>query len=161
MIRVISGGDVCAACSQLNIHSLRRHVIIVVPQSDHGLGQIAFITQCAETRRAEQKIPSLRSGSEGEPAGGQDTNEVSAGEQQYVSRDAADTLDHAVRALADLHRRFAPGGAIPKQIPVRPISQDLRRSQSFLFAVVPFHQVRIKFRAGSKSRQFAGSSRAL
>ena len=61
---------------------------------------------------------------------------MSAGEQQYVSPDATDTLDHAVRALADLCRRFAPGGAIPKQIPVGAISQDLRRSQSFISANV-------------------------
>ena len=94
------------------------HVVIVIPKPDHGPGQIVFITERAQARRTQQKIPASDTRSQPQPAGGQHANKVSAGKEQYIARDPPDTLNDAVGPLADLFRRFAPRAAVAKQIPV-------------------------------------------
>src|SRR6266567_2460281 len=83
-----------------------------------------LITERAQACRAEQKISAPSSRTKCQPSGGQDPNKVSAGKQQYVSSDTADTLDHAVRPRADLFWRFASRSAVAEQLPVWTFSKD-------------------------------------
>src|SRR5208282_1594155 len=136
-------------------------MVIVIPEPDHWPGQIVLITERAEARRTQQKIFAPSSRAQSQPAGGQHANEVSARKQQYIPFDAADSLDDAIRAFADLFGSFPARRAISKQLPVWALTEDLRRGQAFVFAIVPFHQVGIGHGASSKSRQCAGSGCAL
>jgi hypothetical protein len=79
-------------------------VVIVIPELDHGPRQIVLITERAQARRVEEKVPSANSRTKTQPARGQDPNKMSAGKEQDISRNLADTLDHTVRPLADLLR---------------------------------------------------------
>jgi hypothetical protein len=82
-------------------------VVIVVPRPYEGPGQIVLIAKRTQARRVQQKILATRSWTKGQPARSQHPNEVSAGEEQYIPLDAAGTVDHVVRPLSDLRRRFA------------------------------------------------------
>jgi hypothetical protein len=81
-----------------------RNVVVVVPQPYDGTRQIVLITKRTQAGWVEQKIPAAGSWAKSQPARGQDPNEVSTGEEQYVPADATDTLDHTIGPLTDLRR---------------------------------------------------------
>src|SRR5215510_5220575 len=120
------------SCSSAANHSVEScgHVVIVIPEADHGPGQIMFVAERAQARRVEQKISTPASRSKRQPASGQNANKVSAGKEQDVSRNAAKTLDHAVRPRTNLFGRFAAWSAIPEQLPIRTLAKDLGRGES-------------------------------
>src|SRR5882724_9396897 len=102
--------------------------MIVIPKSDHRLGKIVFVTERAQTRRAQQKILTNGYWIERQPSGGKNPNEMSAGKEQYVSRDRTDTLDYTVRPLGYLCWRFASRGAVPEQLPLWTFGKNLVRA---------------------------------
>ena len=134
--------------------------MIVIPKPDHRLGKLVLIAERAQARRSQEKIPARWSRSERQPPGGKNSNEVSAGKEQYVSRNCADTLDHTVRPLAYLCWRFASRTAVSEQLPVWAVRKYLGRAPPFILTVVPFHQVRISFGYGAKPGQFKFGPRA-
>src|SRR5277367_4238921 len=83
------------------------------------------------------------------------------GKQQDISIDGTDAFNYTVRPHADLLRRFASRTAVAEEIPVRPLAKNFGGGQTFILAVVPFHEVRIGFRAGSEAGELASSSRTL
>jgi len=95
-----------------------------------------------------------------QPARGQHSQEMSARKNQYIAVDRPGTPDHTISAGANLLRRFSVGTTIAKQVPIRSLRMNLRCSQAFVIAVVPFHQIRIDLGYGSKARQFTSSNSA-
>src|SRR5271169_3733118 len=128
--------------------------MIIIPKPDHRLGKLVLIAERAQARRSQEKMPAYWSRTERQPARGKHSNEVSAGKEQYDSRNCADTLDHTVRPLASRT-------AVSEQLPVWAFRKYLGRAPPFILTIVPFHQVRISFGHGAKPGQFTGSGRAL
>ena len=75
--------------------------------------------------------------------------------------DRSNPTAHAVGSRADFVERFATGKSIAEEIPIRAFRMDVRPSQALVVAVVPFDQVAIDFGPARKTREFAGSARAL
>lgn len=99
--------------------------MIVLPKTKHRLGKVVLITERAHPCRAQQKIFARGSGAKPYPSGSKNSNEVSAGKEQYISRDRPATLSYTVRPLADLCWRFASRGAVGEQLPVWMSCKDL------------------------------------
>src|SRR5260370_24454707 len=134
-------------------------VTIVIPKPDHRLRKIVFVPARAQARRAQQKMPARVSWISPQPPVGENANEVSAGKEQYISRNREHTLNYTVCPLADLCWRFASRGAVAEQLPVWTFCKNLGRTQPLILTVVPFHKVRIGFGRSSKPSQFASSGR--
>ena len=117
-----------------------------------------FVAENADTCRAEQKTAAIGS-RESEPARSQHAQEVPTREQEYIALERAQTAYDPIGARRRLVGRFSPGAAIPKQLPARTLRQNLRCGQAFIFAVVPFDQVRINRSNGAEACQFAGPPR--
>src|SRR5271165_1398492 len=101
--------------------------MIVVPEPDHRVGQIALVADRTQARRSQQEILPPIARIQGKPASGKDTEKMAARKDQYVPRDCAEAFDHAICPRADLWRRFASRTAILEQFPVRTILMNLRR----------------------------------
>src|SRR5262245_53168215 len=69
-------------------------VVRVVPQADHRLGALPVVSQRAQARRVQEKIPAMDRRVEAEPNGGEHANEVPAREQEYVAVDRTDPCHH-------------------------------------------------------------------
>jgi hypothetical protein len=130
-------------------------------KAENRLRKIVFVPDGAQTRRTQQQIPARVSWISPKPPIGENANEMSAGKEQYISRNRADTLNYTVCPLANLCWRFASRSAVPEQLPVWTLSKDLGRTQSLILTVVPLHQVRIGFGRSSKPRKFASSGSTL
>jgi hypothetical protein len=63
--------------------------------------------------------------------------------------------DEAVGPPGDVLGRLSARAAIPEEFPARPVLQDVAGKRPLQAAVVPFDEVGIYFRAGSKAGQFA------
>src|SRR5260370_5226885 len=146
--------------TQSSIHQLLG-VTIVIPKPDHRLRKIVFVPDRAQARRAQQKIPARVSWISPQPPVGENANEVSAGKEQYISRNREHTLNYTVCPLADLRWRFASRRAVAEQLPVWTFCKNLGRTQPLILTVVPFHQVRIGFGHISKPSKFASSGSTL
>src|SRR5438093_11255638 len=88
----------------------------VVPQPDYRLRQVVFVTQRAQARCAQQEVFTER-GIEPEPARGEYSQEMPAGEKQHVTFDTARAFHRAVRPRANLFLIFPSGAAMPQQFP--------------------------------------------
>src|SRR5262245_19575987 len=90
----------------------------------------------AETGRAEDEEPA-RPRLETEPARGEHSKKVPAGEQQRVSLDGPDPEHDSIGASADLVGRLSCRAAVAKQLPVRALGMNLGAGPPFVRAVVP------------------------
>ena len=106
---------------------LNVHVASVVPESDHRPGEIVFVAQGTEARRAQHEISAVCCRFEPEPARRQYPHEMPACENQYVFRNRTQSANDAVRTDADLLRGFASGAAVEEQVPVRALLADFGR----------------------------------
>src|ERR1700757_2623898 len=97
-------------------------------------------------------MPAHWSRTERQPAGGKNSNEVSAGKEQYVSRNCADTLDHTVRTLAYLCWRFASRTAVSEQLPVWAVRKYLGRAPPFIIDRSSIPPGRDQFRLRRQTR---------
>src|SRR6266850_6365750 len=132
----------------------------VVPQPNYWLRQVVFIAQRTQARRAEQEV-STECGIEPQPARGEYSQEMPAGEKQHVTFDRAGAFQHTICPRTDLVRRLPSGAAIPKQLPVRALPVDVSSKATFILAIVPFEQVSVDFSHSSKASQLAGSGGTL
>jgi len=98
---------------------------------------------------------------EGDPAGGEHPQEVTAREKQDVAFNGAHAAQYTICPCAYLGWRFATRAAIPEQLPVRPPGADLCRTETLIFAVVPLDQVAVDFGHGPESSQSASPGGAL
>src|SRR5260370_30555779 len=136
-------------------------VTIVIPKPDHRLRKIVFVPARAQARRAQQKMPARVSWISPQPPVGENANEVSAGKEQYISRNREHTLNYTVCPLADLRWRFASRRAVAEQLPVWTFCKNLGRTQPLILTVVPLHHVRIGFGHISKPSKFGSSGSTL
>src|SRR5262245_46820216 len=77
----------------------------IVPQTNHGLGQVVLVSERAQACRAQEKETS-GSRLEAEPAGGEHPEKMSARKQQHVARSPAHPAHHLVGPRAHLRRRL-------------------------------------------------------
>src|SRR6476659_8337068 len=131
-------------------------MVNVVPESNHRAINIVFIAQCAQTRRTQHEDVGIRY-LKGVPSRCQHPQEVSARKEQDVSLHFPDATHHTVRPRGDLLRRFASWAAVAEQLPVWTFRVNLRRPETFIFAIVPFDQVVIDFGCLPEASQFAGA----
>src|SRR5439155_16685384 len=132
----------------------------VVPQPDYRLRQVVFVTQRTQARCAQQEV-STECGIEPEPARGEYSQEMPAGEKQHVTFDTARAFHRAVRPRANLFWRFPSGAAIPKQLLIRALPVNVSGKATLILAIVPFEQVPIDFSHSSKASQLAGPGGTL
>src|SRR5260370_37742429 len=120
------------------IEKLRNHMVRIVPESDSGPRQIAFVAQSTQARGAQKKCPGVNGGFDTNPPGREHLRKVSTRKQQNVIGYSAQPADHSVRACSHLVWAFSPGTAITEDLPVRACRADLGTAKSLVFAVVPF-----------------------
>src|SRR4030095_4332626 len=132
----------------------------VVPQPDYWRRQVVFVTQRTQARCAQQEV-STEGGVEPEPARGEYSQEMPAGEKQHVTLDTAHPFQRAVRRRANLFWRFPSGSAIPKQLQIRALLVNISGKATLILAIVPFEQVPVDFSHSSKAGQFAGPGGTL
>jgi hypothetical protein len=70
---------------------------------------------------------------------------VTVREKRDVPFDGARPRDHAIHPRYCLFGGFATRAAVAEKHPPGRLRIDLFRSQSFVFAIVPFHQITIDF----------------
>ena len=107
----------------------------VVPQPHYRLRQVVFVTQRTQARGAQQEV-STECGIEPEPARGEYSQEMPAGEKQHVTFDTAHAFHRAVRPRANLFWRFPSGAAIAKQLPIRALPVDVSTTATLVIAIV-------------------------
>src|SRR5204863_13887 len=71
------------------------------------------------------------------------------------------TIVHTLGPVTDLLWRFPVGATVAKQLPAGPLRTNLRRSKTFVIAVVPFDQIAIELCYRAEARQFSGPNGAL
>ncbi len=111
-----------------------------------------------------QAVPAANSaerGIEPEPASGEHSQEMAAGENQHVTLDRARAFHRAVCPRANLVRRFPSRAAITKQLPIRALPVDVSGKATLILAIVPFEQVTVDFSHSSKASQLAGPGGTL
>ncbi len=137
------------------------HVASVVPETDHRSGEIVFVAQGTDARRAQHKISAVDRRLEPEPARRHYPHEMPARESKYIPRNGTQSANDAVRTGADLQRCLASGAAVAEQVPVRSLRADFCTTAAFIFAIVPLDEVSVDLGHGAKPRQFASLARAL
>src|SRR5215471_18440546 len=86
-----------------------------------------------------------------EPAGGQHSQEVSAGKQKDRALNCSNPVHDAVRPRRYLVKRFPARESITEHLPTRTLRLNVRGAETFVLAVVPFNQVTIHFRSWRKA----------
>src|SRR5438094_9387467 len=66
-----------------------------------------------------------------------------------------------IGSRSDLLWRFPVGATVAKQLPAGPLRTNLRRSKTFVIAIVPFDQIAIELCYRAEARQFSGPDGAL
>ena len=137
------------------------YMIGVIPQPDHRPGKVVFITQSAQTGRAQHEGCGMDCRFGAYPARSQNPNEMSTRKQHYVARDGTYPRYDAVGSSGYLLRRFTSRAPIPKKLPAGPLQPDLCRAETLVFAVIPLDQVRIDLSYRTEPCELAGSERPL
>ena len=119
-----------------------------------------LVAEETEARGGEaEKLPGDRL--ETDPAGGQHSEKVTAGEEQRISAGGANPPDDAVGPQRNLRGGLATGTAIPKQLPVGLLSAYVCRFPSLVQSVVPLEQIGVGFGHGSETGELTGARGAL
>src|SRR5262245_53244071 len=90
-------------------------VAVVVPQADGRLRRGVLVAQRAQGGRGEEEHPP-RGRLPPAPTGGEDPEEVAAGEQQHVAGGGPEAGDHPVGAGGDGRDAFAAGAAVAEEL---------------------------------------------
>src|SRR5260370_18346751 len=97
----------------------------VIPQCNHWLRQVVFVTECAQAGRTEQEVSSSRR-FKPQPATGKNAQKVPARKQQDVTLDGTNAIDYAFGPSPLLVQGLPSRPAITDQLPVRTLPADLR-----------------------------------
>ena len=131
----------------------------IVPQADHRLGQVMFITHGTHARRAQEEVPA-GSRFEAEPSSCEHTQEMPAGKEQHIPRDGPHSAHHVVGPDTNLLRGFSSRTTIPEQLPVGALGVNFNSAAALVITVIPLQQVAIDLGNVPKASQFACSGRA-
>src|ERR671912_1574427 len=93
---------------------------------------------------------------ESQPTRRHHSEEVAVRKECYVSLLVARSGDDAIGTFAHLLRSFAAGAAVIKEQPAWGHFANLTRGQSFVFAVIPLHQIVVDMRGGAQPAEFTG-----
>src|SRR5580765_1770618 len=110
-------------------------------------------------RVQNHKLPEGRL--EPKPADSQHSQNMPARKNQHIALDPTHATRDTLGPRSNLLRRFSIRAAVMEQLPVGVLRTNLRGSQTFELAVVPFDQIVIHFGDGSEAGEFAGASRTL
>src|SRR6185295_4052071 len=98
----------------------------VVPEPDHRITLVVFVTEDAQRRGAEQEqAPTGRV--EAQPSGCEDPQEVAAGEQQHVVIKCSQARNDPIRSRANLPKGFATRTAVAEELPAWALLENLFR----------------------------------
>src|SRR5437660_9718597 len=86
---------------------------------------------------------------------------MSAEKNYHIPFDRAYPTDNTIGSRTDLLWRFPVGATVAKQLPAGPLRTNLRRSKTFVIAIVPFDQIAIALCYCAESGQFTGPNGAL
>jgi hypothetical protein len=86
---------------------------------------------------------------------------MAVAEDEMSSRGRAQPRDHAIGAGADLFDRLTARATVAKKRPAGVLAADLDRSQSFVIAIIPFHQVRVDDDVLDEACEFARATSSL
>src|SRR6516162_7515468 len=89
---------------------------VIVPKLDRRLGQFVLVTQRAQARSAQQKVPPSRR-VETEPTSGEHPQEMPARKNQHIAFDCAHSAHNAVGPRADRPGAPPPGAPAEKVSP--------------------------------------------
>src|SRR6185295_17548571 len=96
----------------------------VVPEPDHRITLVVFVTEDAQRRGAEQEqAPTGRV--EAQPSGSEDPQEVPAGEQEHIAIERSQSGDDPVRSRANVHLGFATRTAVAEELPAWALLENL------------------------------------
>src|SRR3974390_3132142 len=121
---------------------------------------IMIVAEDAQRACIQEKVLAATRG-EPDPARREHAQHVSVCEQQDIAVAGARTRDYPIDPCANLLGGFATRAAVSEDQPTRRDLMDLLGRQSFVCAVVPFHQIRVDDHILTETRQFAGLSRPL
>src|SRR6516165_3996922 len=114
----------------------------IVPQADHRLGQLMFVTHGTHASRAQEEVPA-RSRFEAEPSSCEHTQKMPAGKEQHVPLDGPHTAHHVVGPDTNVFRGFSSRTTIPEQLPVGALGVNINSAASLVITVIPLQQVAI------------------
>lgn len=106
--------------------------------------QVSVVAQDAERCCIEKEVTSRR-GRKSKPPSGKDSENMTVREKGDISLHRADSRDQPIGPRADLSGAFPSWTAVGEDHPSGRLRIDLFRSQAFVFAIVPFHQITIDF----------------
>src|SRR5947207_3598888 len=132
----------------------------IVPKSDCRIGKVMFVAESAKACYVQHKEFSDK-WLEAQPAGSEHAQEMPARKNQHIAFDRAQPTDDTIGSGTDLLWRFSVGATVAKQLPAGPLRTNLRRSKTFVIAVVPFDQIAIELCYCTESGQFTGPNGAL
>src|SRR5215469_11475433 len=139
--------------------NLVANMTCIIPEADHRLGQVMFITHRTHASRARDEVPA-GSSFEAEPAIGEHTQEMPAGKEQHVPLDGPHSAHHVIGPDTNLFWGFSSRTTIPEQLPVRALGVNFNSAAALIITVIPFQQVAIYLGNVPKASQFACSGRA-
>jgi hypothetical protein len=132
----------------------------IVPKSDCRIGKIMFVAESAKACYVQhKKFPD--EWFETEPAGGEHAQEMSTRKNQHIAFDHAYAIDNTIGSRTNLLRRFPVGATVAKQLPAGTPRTNLRRSKTFVIAIIPFDQIAIVLCYCAESGQFTRPNGAL
>src|SRR5262249_49949621 len=131
----------------------------IIPQANHRLGQVVFVTQGTHTRGAQQEV-ATGSRFEPQPSSRKHAQEMPAGKEQYVPLEGPHSAYHPVGPDTNLFRGFPSRTTITEQLPVRALGVDVTGAAALVVSVIPFQQVAIDLGYAAEASEFACPGRA-
>src|SRR5215469_4199246 len=131
----------------------------IIPQANHRLGQVVFVTQGTHASRAQEEV-STGSRFEPQPSSRKHAQEMPAGKEQHVPLDGPHSAYHAVGPDTNLFRGFPSRTTIAEQLPVRALGVDFSGAAALVISVIPFQQVAINLGNAPEASEFACPGRA-
>src|SRR5687768_3125426 len=119
-----------------------------------------IITENVQSPSIKKKMtPDTRR--ESQPARRNHPQQVAVGEERDVSLLATRSGDDAISTVTHLLRCLAARAAVFKQQPPWDLLVNLTRCHSFVFAVIPLHQIVVDLRGSAQPAKFTGLPGAL
>lgn len=124
-----------------------------IPEADDRLFQVVMIAENAVCGGVEIQMAGVCRG-KAEPTDCKDMQQVAMCEDEHLATEHPYPVNHTLGARTDCLQRFSVRTTVLEQTPAWSLGLNLRRAPAFVGTVVPFHQVGIRLRAISKTRQF-------
>lgn len=113
---------------------------------------IGIVTENAERRGAQHKMRPIDYW-QSNPSRSEDAPKLAVREERDFSVQLSKMRYEPVGTVGDLSRRFTSGATVAEDIPVGTALANVRRALTFVFAIVPFGQIRFDFSPLTQSNQ--------